>query len=276
MAITNAIPEIWSAKILTQFQERAIFAGLANREYEGEAKTGSVVHITGISPIVIKDYKAAGRLTSPDEVTDTGIDLPIDNEKSFDFFVDDIDMAQAKPQLMNAYTKSAADGLVTDADKTLAALLIAQGTPVTPLAPATDGVSAWNVIRDLKKAMAKALVPASERVIVFNAEFAALLDENDSKLMKANESASTAGLRDASYGKLLSFDSYSSENLPVVDLPQIVGFHKSALAYASTINKTEAMRSQNKFADRLRGLHVYGAKNLRPDAVYHWTGAVTP
>ena len=122
--------------------------------------------------------------------------------------------------------------------------------------------------------MAKAKVPASERVLVFNAEFAALLDENDSKLMKANESATTAGLRNASYGKILTFDTYESENLPQVTVPQVVGFHRSALAYASQIDKTEAMRAQSKFGDRLRGLHVYGAKNLRPDAVFHWTAAV--
>lgn len=273
MAITNAIPEIWSAKILTAFQEQTIFAGLANREYEGEAKGGNTVHITGIAPIVIKDYKAAGRTTTADAVTDTGVDLLIDQEKSFDFYVDDIDAAQSKPKLMNAYTKSAADGLAADTDKFLSTMLIADGTAITAGAPATDGASAWNIIRDLKKAMMKAYVPADQRVFVANAEFAALLDENDSKLMKANESATTAGLRNASYGKLLTFDSYSSENLPETTKPQIVAWHRSALVYASQIEKTEAMRGQDKFADRLRGLHVYGGKILRPNAVFSWTAA---
>ncbi|MGP9034596.1 P22 phage major capsid protein family protein [Glutamicibacter mysorens] len=276
MAYANAIPEVWSSKILQQFEQQAIFAGLANKEYEGEAQVGNVVHIVGINPIVIKDYKAAGRTTSADNVTDTGIDLPIDIEKSFDFQIDDIDEAQAKPKLLNAYTKSAAFGLTEDVDKTLAAILIAQGTAVTPAAPATDAKTAWNVVRDLKKAMAKAKVPTSERVLVFNAEFAALLDENDAKLMKADESGTTAGLRDASYGKLLGFSTYESENLPTTNAPQIVGWHRSALVFASQIRKTEAMRAQNSFADRLRGLHVYGAKNLRPDAVFHYTGTVTP
>lgn len=273
MAITHAIPALWSAKILTEFQEATIFAGLANREHEGEAKGGNTVHITGIAPIAIKDYKAAGRTTNADAVNDTGIDLLIDQEKNFDFFVDDIDAAQAKPALMSAYTKSAADGLAADTDKFLSSLLIAEGTAVTPGAPATTGATAWNVIRDLKKAMMKASIPADQRVFVANAEFTALLDENDSKLMKANEFASTAGLRNASYGKLLTFDSYSSENLPETTKPQIVAWHRSALAYVSQIEKTEAMRAENKFADRLRGLHVYGGKVIRPNAVFHWTAA---
>ena len=273
MAITHAIPALWSAKILTEFQEATVFAGLANREYEGEAKGGNTVHITGIEPIQVKDYKAAGRTTTADAVTDTGVDLLIDQEKSFDFYVDDIDAAQAKPALMSAYTKSAADGLAEDTDKFLSALLIAQGTAVTGLTAVTDAATAWNAIATLKKAMRKAKVPASQRVLVMNAEFASFLDDNDSKLMKANEFASTAGLRDASYGKLLTFDTYDSENLPETSKPQIVGWHRSALAYASQIEKTEAMRAQNKFADRLRGLHVYGGKVIRPNAVFHWTAA---
>lgn len=271
MAITNAIPALWSAKILTEFQEATIFAGLANREYEGEAKGGNTVNITGIEPIAIKDYKAAGRTTSADAVTDTGVDLLIDQEKSFDFYVDDIDAAQAKPALMSAYTKSAADGLAEDTDKFLSSLLIAQGTAATGVVAPTDAASAWDAIAVIKKMMQKAKVPASQRVIVMNAEFASFLDSSESKLMKANESATTAGLRDASYGKILTFDTYGSENLPETTKPQIVGWHRSALAYASQIEKTEAMRAQNKFADRLRGLHVYGGKIIRPNAVFHWT-----
>lgn len=273
MAITKAIPAIWSAKILTTFQENAIFAGLANREYEGEAKAGNTVKITGVAPVEIKDYKAAGRTTTPDGVTDTGVDLPIDQEKSFDFYVDDIDAAQAKPNLLSAFTKSAADGLVQDADQFLAALLVAQGSALTPAAPATDAKTAWDLIGEAKKALAKALVPATDRVLVMNAEFAALLDGSDSKLMKADESGTTAGLREASYGKLLTMSSYGSENLPETSKPQLVAWHRSALAFASQINKTETMRANDRIADRVRGLHVYGGKIIRPTAAFHWTAA---
>lgn len=272
MAITKAIPEVWSAKILTKFRQEAIFAGLANREYQGEATKGNTVHIPGIVDITIKDYKAAGRVTNPDNVEDTGLDLLIDQEKSFDFIVDDIDAAQSNVKLLQAYTDSAAKGLVEDADTFLAALLVAGGTALTPTA-ITTGAGAWNVLRDIRKAMNKAKVPQSERVFVCNAEFGGLLDENDSKLMKANESASTDGLRNATYGKLLNMESYASENIPVTAKPMVIGWHKSALAYASQIEKTEPMRAQSKFADRLRGLHVYGGKLVRPTAAFQWTAS---
>lgn len=270
MAITNFIPTIWSAKMLTTFREQAIFAGLANTEYEGEAKSGNTVKITGVVDVAVKDYKAAGRVTSADAITDTSLSLLVDQEKNFDFYVDDIDRAQAAGKL-NPYTDSAAAGLVEDADKFLAALLITNGTAVVPGAPATTAATAWNVIRDLRKALNKAKVPQADRVFVVNAEFSALLEENDSKLMQADASGTTSGLRDASLGRILGFDGYNSENLPTVSKPQITAFHRKALGYASTIEETEALRADNKFADRLRGLHVYGGKILRPTSVVTWT-----
>lgn len=282
MAIANFIPTIWSAKMLVSFRQKAILAALANREYEGEAKSGNSVKITGVVDVAVKDYKAGAlsdgaggtlpRTTTPDEITDTTITLPINQEKNFDFYVDDIDAAQAAGKL-TPYTDSAAAGLVEDADRFLAALLFLQGTAVTPGAAATDAKTAWNVIRDLRKALNKAKVPQGERIFVANAEFSALLEENDSKLMQANTSGSTKGLQEAELPRILGFDGFASENLPTVNKPSIVAYHKSALAYVSQIEKTEGMRAQNKFADRLRGLHVYGGKVLRPTAVAHWTAA---
>lgn len=272
MAINNFIPEIWSSKMQVSFQTQAVWAGLTNREYEGDLTSGNKLHITSPVPIDIKDYKAANRTTSADAISDTGIELDIDQEKSFDFYVDDIDRAQAAGDL-SAYTQSAADGLVQDADKFLAALAVAQSTDVTPGAPATDAPSAWNVLRDLRKALNKASVPFAQRVFVANAEFTALLEEHDSKMTSADQSGTTAGLREASMGRILGFDGFGSENLPETDAPQVVAFHRSAIAFVSQVQKTEAMRAENKFADRLRGLHVYGAKVVRPTAVVSYTAA---
>lgn len=282
MAITHFIPEVWSAKLMTGFHEKAIFAQLANHEYEGEVKTGNTVHIAGVVPVQIHDYKT-GRLkdetgnfiprtTTPDDITDTGVDLVIDQEKNFDFKVDDVDKAQAAGKL-TPYTDSGAQGLVEDADKYLAELLVLEGNQATVGAAATDGDSAWNILRDLRKTLSKQSVPIGNRVLVVNAEMAGLLLGADSKFTKASEIGTNQALREAALGRTLGFDVYESENLPETDKPQAVGWYRPTLAFASQINKTEAMRDQNSFADRVRGLHVYGGKVTRPLAVAHWTAA---
>ena len=40
-----------------------------------------------------------------------------------------------------------------------------------------------------------------------------------------------------------------------------------AITFAEQIVQTEALRLQTTFADAVRGLHVYGAKLVRPDHI---------
>ena len=105
MSTSHFIPEVWAASILENFRNKAVLTGLANRDYEGDLKAGNTVHIPGIVDIQVKDYKTGvvakpggggtlPRTTAPDEVSDTGIEIKVDQEKSFDFIVDDIDAAR--------------------------------------------------------------------------------------------------------------------------------------------------------------------------------------
>lgn len=270
MAITNLQRTIWAAQILETFRNQAIWAGIVNRDYEGEAAQGNKVHIPGVVDVTVTDYKAAGRTTSPEDLSDTGVDLLIDQEKSFDFVVDDIDKAQSNPGSFDAYSRSAANGLVQDSDSFLASLAVTGGTALASTAAPTTGDEAFDLIADLRQALTNASAPASDRILVVNGDFDRFLVGASSKLTDADRSGSTEGLREASLGRILGFDTYVSNNLPGTT-PQAVAFHKSALAYASTISEFEGMRAENKFADRLRGLHVYGAKVLRPTAIQVFT-----
>jgi hypothetical protein len=47
----------------------------------------------------------------------------------------------------------------------------------------------------------------------------------------------------------------------------VVAGHQIATTYAEQINKVEAYRPQNSFADAIKGLHLYGAKVARPEAL---------
>ena len=40
-----------------------------------------------------------------------------------------------------------------------------------------------------------------------------------------------------------------------------------ATSYAEQINSVEAFRMEKRFADALKGLHLYGAKVVRPEAL---------
>lgn len=281
MANTNFIPEVWSASILESFRNQAVLTGLTNREYEGALTSGSKIHIAGIVDVKVKDYKtgvlpaASGsgkqpRTTAPDTVADTGIELVVDQEKSFDFLVDDIDRAQANKSF-DKYTESAGIGLVEDAEAFLTGLLSTQGTAVTGLTTPTDWPSAYKIALELRGKLTDAKVPQAGRVLLVNGKFESLLLSDGSKLTAFDKSNTTEGLREAIIGRLLGFDVVVS---PWMDnaKPMAIALHKPSVAYVSQISKVESMRAENTFADRVRGLHVYGGKVLRPTAVQVFKG----
>lgn len=265
MAITHFIPELWSAALLDRWVAESVFPALVDRKYEGQATRGNTVHITGVVAPTVKDYKAASRTTSADAISDTGVDLLIDQEKSVDFYVDDIDAAQAAGSFME-YTNAAADALVIDADRFIATELVQDGA-VMPYSSITTGDGAFDALADARKLLNLQNTPAANRVVVVNAAFERLLLDSDSKLTAYDKSGDNNGLRNATVGRILDFRVVTSNNLPEVDSPQFVAFHPSAVAYVSQIDKVEGLRADNRFADRVRMLHVYGGKVIRPEGV---------
>jgi hypothetical protein len=273
MAITNFIPELWAAAMLEQWNAVNVWAGLTNREYEGTLARGNKIHITGVVAPTVKDYAAGHdgvpRTTEAEAITDTTVEMVIDQEKSTDFYVDDIDRAQAAGSLAS-YTTAAGYAMAEDTDKFLANLAVAGGTDlITDITSPTTGDDAFDLVRDARKQLNKENVPSDGRILVCNAEFEGLLLGADSKLTTADAvgDSPSQGLRNATIGNLLGCKVVTSNHLPAVDSPQFVMFAIRALAFASQIDKVEAMRAQNKFADRLRALHVYGGKVIRPEGI---------
>lgn len=269
MAFTSFIPQIWNAQMLLDYRETAVAGNLVNRNYEGDASSGNVVKINTASAVAIKDYAANSRTTTADPIASTSVDLLIDQEKNFDFYVDDIDRAQAAGTL-DAYSVSAAQGMAEDADQFILSTVSGAVTHETATTLST-GDDALNILRDLHKKLNQAKVPMGQRVAVINAEFEALLLEAASKITNVDKSGSPAGLRDASLGRLLNFDVVRSENLPVTAKPQVVAWYQPAVAFVSQVTETEALRATDKFADRIRGLHVYGGKVVKAAGVAAWT-----
>lgn len=275
MSLDNFIPELWSASILENFHNDAVLVGMANRQYESPFTAGSKIHIPGVVDVKVKDYKTGAvtgaggakvpRTTVPDVLESTGIELVIDQEKSFDFLVDDIDRAQVN-QSLDTYTKSAATGLVEDAETFLTAMLTSKGTAATGITNPTDWASAYTAILKLRGKLSAAKVPAMDRTLLINAAFEEFLLSDGSKLTSFDKSNMMEGLREATIGRLLGFDVVTSPWLDNTK-PMAIGFYKPAIAYVSQVEKTESMRAENTFADRVRGLHVYGGAVLRPTAV---------
>ena len=133
MAITNFIPELWSANILLELQKNLVYGSAVNRDYEGDiANYGDTVHITGIAHISIGDYTAHTDITiEPATDKDAG-ELVINQSKYFAFEIDDVEKRQAMNNLTAAYSQDAAYKLRDLTDQYLAGLMAAGATITTP------------------------------------------------------------------------------------------------------------------------------------------------
>ena len=71
-------------------------------------------------------------------------------------------------------------------------------------------------------------------------------------------------------GKIHNFDMYMTNNFAASSTSnyyKVMSGHMSSTATANHIAKIEVVRDQDSFADVVRGLHVFGRKVLRSDAL---------
>lgn len=276
MAIANFVPEIWSSALLVRFAESEVVAGTVNRQYEGDATRGNTVNITSITTPTVVDYSVSRTITAQD-LADTTQALLIDQEKAFSFNVDDVDRVQAAGSF-EPVTRDAAAALVEDSETFILDRMKAQGTMTTGTSAGSTNIlnaaDAYDEVNKIRTAMRNAKVPAGDRFLVVNPDYAEFLLGADSKLSSVDTSGSPAGLRDAVIGRLLGFTVLESPLLTNANGPIAVGYHRSAVAYVNQIDKVEALRNQTKFADIVRALHVYGARVVRPTAVHGFQNGV--
>jgi N4-gp56 family major capsid protein len=266
------IPEIWSAVMLDSLKKSLVYAGpgVVNRDYEGDIRNmGDTVRIRSISRPTIGTYTKNSTTISPETLTDAQRALYIDQAKYFAFEVDDIDRAQSVGGEMEAALMEAAYGLRDVADQYVASLYTgAQSANQLGTVSVTTAALAYTQIRKLKVALDEANVPQEGRYVVVPPWYEGLLLEDD-RFVRVDASGTSEGLRNGQIGRALGFNVLASTNAPLVtgDDYAVMAGHPSAISFAEQIASIETYRPESGFADAIKGLHVYGAKLVRPDAI---------
>jgi N4-gp56 family major capsid protein len=277
MAVDTFIPEIWAAELLTALPKAHVFAqgGLCNTDYEGEiSKQGDTVHINTLGAPTIATYTKNSTVISPETLSTTDQTLVIDQSKYFAFEVDDIDKAQSANggSLLTKAAALAADGLAQTTDSYIATLASTGGTVLTAQDVATAD-AAFLLLRNLRLKLDKASVPTAGRWIVVSPEFYALI-LGDARFTDASKYGSNTPIMNGEIGQALGFRILMSVNLPAGTAgtpPEVSNFviagHPMAISYAEQINSVEAYRPESAFSDAVKGLHLYGAKVVRGEAL---------
>jgi hypothetical protein len=157
-----------------------------------------------------------------------------------------------------------------------------------PLAPRLPGatalsattVSPLTVIARMARIMDTANVDSRGRWIVLDPVFVEMLKDEDARVLNA-DFGGTGLMNGLVLNNLHGFRVYVSNNLPYLgtgagttgvtaqeaNYGVIVAGQDEAVASAEQINKVENYRDPDSFADIVRGMHLYGRKILRPEAI---------
>lgn len=266
MAISNFIPTIWSENLYTQLDRQYIAVNHCNRDFEGDIKEkGSVVNIVGVGTVNVFDYTKDTDMSAPQALSDNIRSLTVNQAKAFNFQIDDIDRAQCTPKLMNEAMKVAASALANTADQYVFSLYGNAGTTITENATTKDNILSH--IIDARTALfTKNVSDASDIVIEVSPQIAALILKAKIALSTDNGEQLENGCI-GSVGGCKIFVSNNIGNAVVSDVTyhKCLARTKRAIAFAEQLSEISAYRPEKRFADAVKGLHLYGAKVVYPN-----------
>lgn len=253
MAVTHFIQQIWSKKIQDDLELKCKLVDNCTRNYEGDCKYAQSVKILGVGEPTIAAYDGTKDITIED-MTDKGQLLTIDQANYFAFYVDDIDKAQSVPGLAEEYQRKAVHGLAVARD-TYVANLIKGATNVTAASAMTQEA--------VKEAIDLAIVALRER----NFDEEGVIEISPAVYNVFKNCLITLSTDNPEYikkGKVGVYDDFDvimSNNMAKDSSKVYCDIRgKKAIAFAGQINEVEALRSEKRFKDIVRGLDTFGAK----------------
>jgi N4-gp56 family major capsid protein len=272
MALNTFIPAIWSRSLLENLRKNLVYGqpGIINRDYEGEIRgAGSSVKIHNLGAVTVSDYTKNTDLSAPETLTDAETILSIDQARSFNMQIDDIDQAQQVPKVMEGAMREAAYALANDLDSYLAGLHASAGITsgfgdnTTPIVPTST--TAYEYLADAFTALDEANAPQQGRWIIVSPWFHGLL-RKDPRFVSYGTDMNRAVLENGVIGEAAGFNVLVSNNVKNTSGAKykFMFGHGSAWTMAMQIEKVEAYRPPLRFADAVKGLNVYGAKVVRP------------
>lgn len=295
----NWAPAIYSQKVQKFFRRASVVEDITNTDYAGEIENfGDTVNIIKEPSITVNDY-ARGQTVNTETLADDQIQLTVDQGSYFAFKVDDIEERQSHVNFEALATSSGAYALKKNYDFNVLKAIYAgastsvgnTGTDGTPI----DGDAAVDTLTDVMSAAKTVLdgndVPEENRWFVAPPAFYQQLRKAGAKVVDQSVMAdgSASAMRNGMITDrpLFGFKMYTTNSIAVSsgsaanktfgsagsnEYAFLYG-HQGAVATANHIAKTELIRDPDSFSDIVRGLHVFGRKVLRTEAVF--SGVIT-
>ena len=291
----NFTPEIFSQKVLKFFRRASVAEDITNTDYAGEIENfGDTVRIIKEPTITVASY-SRGAVINPQDLADDQITMVVDQANAFAFKIDDIEERHSHVNFEALATSSGAFSLKRKYDANVLQAM-ADGAGITGSSTTIGSASspvditgsgnedaAVNLLLSMARLMDDNSVPEENRWFVAPPVFYENMFKAGAKFAEVQVTGdATSPLRNGlvMQGNIAGFNCYKSTVLnnsgtDVVTINSqdttndfvVLGGHMSSTSTASHIAKTEVVRSTETFSDIVRGLHVFGRKVLRPEAL---------
>ncbi len=263
---------------MANLRNNLIFAqpGIINRDYEGEiTEPGSSVRILSIGRVNIGDYtKNTDFSAGPQILDDASQSFQVNRARYFNFYVDDVDGAQRRPQIMNASMSESAFALANDIDGYVAGKYgeagVTIGTDASPklVGLGTTDSNGYELLVDISTALDEQNCPPDGRYCAVPPWFYGLLLK-DQRFTSFGTPQNRATIQNGIIGTAAGLTILRSNQVATKVTGQYTNYkilagHERAITYADQINKTEAYRPQLRFGDAVKGLALYDCKVVRP------------
>lgn len=258
-----------SGRILRQLRMSLVTDSIVNRNWEGEIEgPEDTVEILELDALTINDYDPANGITVETEPSGNTRQLTLPHKKYFAFIADLADNAE---QYMDMFSQEGMQDLLKEAQQ----YVLGQYTDATHQIDLDQTTSTTS--DDLKDKLQDAAVDLDNAEVPEQGRYAVLrpqeykLIEND--LMERDTELGDDVIRNGYQGMYQGFEIYKAPDSHFTNTGSSPSYDHSlignriAITYADAVLNTRVQESERYFGQQVDGLHVAGAKVVRPDAL---------
>lgn len=263
----NFIPEIWDAAVYRTLEDNLVAKKIC-RNYSNKVKSaGDTIHFNGLEDPTVATYTGT---VSYETVTSGRVSLIVDQQNYYAFDVTDIEDAMANVDVQGSQAERAGYVLRKQCDTYIHSLYTQSAlTAVTDTSVDTSTI--LSSIGQLKLALAQNNVDENNMWMTATPWMQLKLELAGIKFQINNGINGKGGMM---WAKVLGLDVYVTNQVYVsggVTYPMAGSYN--AIVFAEGLLKSEALRSETSFSTHVRGLHVFGAKVVKPKELVY--GAFT-
>ncbi len=263
-------PEVMSKKLRRNLDNDSVWLDCINRDYEGEIKNaGDTVVINQPGNITVGTYVKGTAMTSESPEGNNML-LEINQQKYFNFDIEDIDKVQANINLVDKYFDRAKTAITLDKDTYLSGIAwagITGSNKVTDTALSISNI--YNYFVGLRTILRKAnAIKQNGRAYDGKQPYSIVPPEIMALILQAPENLRSTivgdeTVRKGSVVRFAGFDVKETTNGDNSELRIITGTTEG-VTLADQIIKTRTLEDKDDFAYHCAGLYVYGAKVVQP------------